>query len=176
MQHMTRAQLLGLLKAAKDESERDYAALLVGFGHGLRISEILSLTPKSFVDGFLVVQRCKGSLKTVQPLMAHPEPLLNEKRALTAYLEGIGSGERLFPVSRQYFHRRMIMYGQKADIPRPLLHPHVLKHTCAMLTIQKAGIENLKAYLGHKSIASTGAYLKVDDQAASKAIGAAMRF
>jgi site-specific recombinase XerD len=68
------------------------------------------------------------------------------------------------------------MYGQKAGIPRPLLHPHVLKHTCAMLTIQKAGIENLTAYLEHKSIASTGAYLKVDDQTPSKAIGAAMRF
>jgi hypothetical protein len=45
-----------------------------------------------------------------------------------------------------------------------------------MLTIQKAGIENLTAYLEHKSIASTGAYLKVDDQTPSKAIGAAMRF
>jgi hypothetical protein len=45
-----------------------------------------------------------------------------------------------------------------------------------MLTIRTAGIENVRAYLGHKSIASTGAYLKVDDETASKAVGAAMRF
>jgi hypothetical protein len=46
-----------------------------------------------------------------------------------------------------------------------------------MQTIQSAGIENVRAYLGHKSIASTvaylGAYLKVDDDAASRAIAAA---
>jgi integrase len=42
-----------------------------------------------------------------------------------------------------------------------------------MQTIQSAGIENVRAYLGHESISSTGAYLKVDDDAASKAIAAA---
>jgi integrase len=175
MQHLSRSQLLALLKSAKEESERDYLALLVGFSHGLRVSEILSLTPKNVVDGYLVVQRLKGSLRTVQPLVTHTDPILNEKKALVIYLHGVKPGERLFPISRQYFHRRMIIFGQKVGIPRPLLHPHVLKHSTAMLTIQKAGIENLKAYLGHKSIASTGAYLKVDDDAAAKAIGAAMR-
>jgi hypothetical protein len=41
-----------------------------------------------------------------------------------------------------------------------------------MQTIKSAGIENVRAYLGHKSISPTGAYLKVDD-AAGKAIAAA---
>jgi hypothetical protein len=33
--------------------------------------------------------------------MTHTEPLFNEKRVLTSYLEGIGTGERLLAVSRQ---------------------------------------------------------------------------
>ena len=176
MQHLSRQQLLALLKTARDQSERDYLILLVGFSHGLRIREILSLTPKNFSDGLIIVQRCKGSLKTVQPLVSHSEPLLDEKKRMTRYLQGFGSHQRLFPISRQYFHRRMIAYGQAVGIARPLLHPHILKTTCGMLTIEKAGIENLRQYLGHKSIASTGAYLKVDDQMASRAISAAMRF
>jgi integrase len=43
-----------------------------------------------------------------------------------------------------------------------------------MHTIKTAGIENVRQYLGHRSMASTGAYLRVDDDAASKAIAAAM--
>jgi integrase len=43
-----------------------------------------------------------------------------------------------------------------------------------MLSIKKAGIENVRQYLGHKSIASTGAYLKVSDAEASRAVSAAM--
>jgi integrase len=43
-----------------------------------------------------------------------------------------------------------------------------------MQTIPTAGIENVRAYLGHKSISSTGAYLKVDDDVASRAIAGAM--
>jgi integrase len=35
---------------------------------------------------------------------------------------------------------------------------------------QSAGIENVRQYLGHKSIASTGAYLRVNDQQASLAV------
>jgi hypothetical protein len=41
------------------------------------------------------------------------------------------------------------------------------------LKVDAAGIENVRAYLGNKSISSTGAYLKVDDDAASRAIAAA---
>jgi len=64
-------------------------------------------------------------------------------------------------------------HAAAASIPAHNRHPHVLRHSIAMQTIQSAGIENVRAYLGHESISSTGAYLKVDDDAASKAIAAA---
>jgi hypothetical protein len=44
-----------------------------------------------------------------------------------------------------------------------------------MQTIQSAGIENVRTYLGHKSIASTGSYLQVDDDVASRAITGALK-
>jgi site-specific recombinase XerD len=46
----------------------------------------------------------------------------------------------------------------------------VLKHSIAMQSIREAGIENVRQYLGHRSISSTGAYLKVTDEAASAAV------
>ena len=39
----------------------------------------------------------------------------------------------------------------------------------------EAGIENVRQYLGHRSISSTGEYLKVSDQEASNAITSAAR-
>ena len=172
MQHLTKDELLRLLGAAKEDSARNWLMILVAFWHGLRASEVTELTSKNIKDGYITVQRLKGSMKTVQPLMVNPESLLNEKAALEeiANLAGI---ERLFPIGRQHFWTLMQKYGAMAGIPKHRVFPHVLKHTCAMLTIKKAGIENVRQYLGHKSISSTGAYLKVSDEEASEAIALA---
>jgi integrase/recombinase XerD len=164
---------VSLLRAAKDHSERDWLMLLVGFWHGLRVSEILALTPESIRAGYITVQRLKGSLKTTQPLVSNEEPLLDEAAALRILSEKTGAGVRLFSLTRQHFWRRIRKHCKTAGIPDHKAHPHVLKHSIAMQTIKSAGIENVRQYLGHKSISSTGAYLRVDDDAASRAIAGA---
>lgn len=182
MEHLSREQLLSVLAAAKESREDDWILILVAFWHGLRASEAVKLTPEHFVDGFLSVQRLKGSLRTVQPLVEDEHPLLNERSAVEGLLSrhtdahaGDGRRERLFPLSRFQFFRLVRRYGRQAGLPQHLCHPHVLKHSIAMQTIRSAGIENVRQYLGHKSISSTGEYLKVDDQAASSAIAAATK-
>jgi integrase len=57
--------------------------------------------------------------------------------------------------------------GAAAGLPKHKCHPHSLKHSCAMLAIKKIGIESVRQYLGHKSLSSTGAYLRVSDGEAS---------
>lgn len=177
MEHLSREQLLDLLRRAKEKSERDWLLLLVTFWHGLRASEAVNLTPAHFRDGYITIQRLKGSLRTTQPLVADADPLLDEKNALAHWMEKncAGNSERLFSVSRHAFYRIMRRHGRAAGLPAHLCHPHVLKHSIAMQTIREAGIENVRQYLGHVSIASTGEYLKVDDEAASSAITSAAR-
>lgn len=166
MQHLTKSELSALLIAAKMHSEADWLMILVAYGHGLRCSEVIQMTGDQVRDGYLTVQRLKGSMKTTQPLMP------DEQEALERMAKAAGSN-RMFPHARNYFWRKMQKYGRMANIPEHKLHPHILKHSIAMHTIKGAGIENVRQYLGHKSIASTGAYLKVTDEAASKAIAAA---
>jgi integrase/recombinase XerD len=177
MEHLTREQLLSVLSHAKATRERDWVLFLVSFWHGLRASEAISLTPDHFADGYLKVQRLKGSLRTVQPLVADENELLNERAAVEAWLRthntahaGSGRAKRLFPITRIQFYRLMRRYGRLAGLPQHLCHPHVLKHSIAMQSIHEAGIENVRQYLGHRSISSTGAYLKVTDEAASLAV------
>lgn len=172
MHHMSKPELLSLLRQARSVSRRDHLMILVGFSHGLRATEVVRLTRDNFRDGFLTVQRLKGSKKTSQPLLCNAEPLLDERTAVAEYLATL-PGHKLFDISREQFWKIMQKHGEAADIPRHLRHCHVLKHTTGMTAI-KGGIENARQYLGHKSIASTGAYLNVDDQAASKAFATAM--
>ncbi len=176
MKYMTRQQVLALLKAARKESERDFLMILLAYRHGLRASEVCALTTRDFADGYITIKRLKGSLKTTHPLFKADEPLLDEKRAVAAWLKEIPKGGLLFPITRQHFHRLFQGYCKEAGIPKPLAHPHTLKHSVAMELVRKVGIEELRQYIGHKSLNSTGQYLKVSDQQACQAVAAAMDF
>lgn len=147
--------------------------ILVAFSHGLRASEVTQFTADAVRDGFITIQRLKGSLKTSQPLIEDADPLLNERNALIDYAEKLLSNQRVFPISRVHFWRLMQRYAKAAGVPEHKAHPHALKHSIAMQTIGIAGIENVRQYLGHKSIASTGQYLRTNDALASAAISRA---
>jgi site-specific recombinase XerD len=176
MQYLDRNQVLVLLKSARAASERDFLMILLAYRHGLRASEVCGLTPEDFADGFITVRRLKGSLKTVQPLFESDNPLMDEKPAITEWLKNVPKGERLFPITRQHFHRLFQHYAREAGIPKPLAHPHVAKHSIAMELVHRVGIEELRQFIGHKSLSSTGQYLKVSDQQACQAVAAAMNF
>lgn len=185
MQHLRREQLLELLRQARAKCERDWVLILVSFSHGLRASEAVGLKPTNFSitagGSFIDIQRLKGSMRTVQPLLEDPDELLNERPAvedwLSKHLAFYGDDARLcrlFQISRVQFYRLMRRYGALAGLPEHLSHPHVLKHSIAMQTIKTAGIENVRQYLGHRSIQSTGVYLQVDDDAACSAVRGAI--
>jgi integrase/recombinase XerD len=150
--------------------------ILVAFWHGLRASELIGLKANSIRDGYLTVPRLKGSLKTVQPLISHPDHLFDEKKLLFEFTRGMHGNQRIFPVGRLQFWRIVRKHCAAAGIPMHKAHPHALKHTIAMQTIESAGIEHTRQWLGHKSISSTGEYLRVTDAQAgtrvSRALGA----
>jgi integrase len=124
--------------------------------------------------GFCTVQRLKGSLKTTQPLVVHDNPLLNELPAITKLLATLGPKERLFgTLKKQNANYRFAKYATLAGLPKHRRHTHCLRHSRAMHTIKQAGIENVRQLCGHASIASTGYYLRVSDQTAWAALGAA---
>jgi integrase/recombinase XerD len=174
MDHLSWEQLKKLLAVAKDHSPRNWMLLLVIFWHGLRVSEALSLTPRNLRDGHLRIQRLKGSLKTDQPLVSHKNPLLDEKDALLAYVAALRPDEKLFDITRQNVDLIVKRYCEDAGIRSALAHVHVLKHSLAMAMLSEGvALPMLQKRLGHKSLASTGMYLKVSDDQASTAVAKA---
>ncbi len=168
MKSLTSLELESFLKIARNHSERDGLMFQVIFNHGLRISEALALTASNIVDGHLVVQRLKGSRKTVQPLLP------NEKDGLLALAKEPGL---FFPMHRQTARLHMREYCQEAGIPAWKSSPHKLKHSTGVLA-HKGGkgmsIPELQAYLGHVSGSSTMIYLQVDEDVACSAFAAAV--
>lgn len=167
MNHITKDELKALVQQVPEP--RMKLMFLVTFLHGLRISETLALTGAHIQDGYLTVRRLKGSLKTTQPFIHSDDPDLDEFHALTMLSKTTLPKERLFKITRDGAYKMMQRAGRRAGIPAHKLHPHALKHGCAMAII-KSGIENARQYLGHKNISSTGAYVRVSDETASQAV------
>src|SRR5271170_1965930 len=90
--HLTRDELLAVLQAAKDESLRDYALLLVTYKHALRSQEVCNLTLEDILPTVskmqeLHIERLKGSMTTDQEITDHVGvPLMSEKKALREWL------------------------------------------------------------------------------------------
>ncbi|WP_158788598.1 tyrosine-type recombinase/integrase [Granulicella sp. L46] len=170
--HFTRDEIKTLLEGVPNTRNR--LMLLVGYNHGLRVSELTNLKGADIRDGYVIVKRLKGSLKTVQPYVQHVDPTFNEAPGLQELARTVGPQERLFPMTPNGVAKLMQRTGARVGLPRHKLFPHNLKHSIAHATIQGAGIENVRQWLGHKSISSTGAYLRVTDEAAAQAIAKAL--
>jgi type 1 fimbriae regulatory protein FimB len=174
MKSLTKSELAGLLAVAVKHNTLDALMLSVMFNHGLRISEATGLTKDNIVDGYLVIQRLKGSRKTNQPLLA------NEKAGLEALASKVTGRFWLAEyaqgtVARVIAWRLVQKYGKEAGIPQFKCHPHVLKHTTGRLAYEGGmGIPELQKYIGHENGANTMKYAEAPEEVACSAFAAAV--
>lgn len=175
MESLSQGELEAILRTARDHRIRDWLMILVAYYHGLRASEVVAIVRDDVRDGFLTVRRKKGSLATTQPLMVSENLLFSEQEPITAQCLNLRPNQRLFPISRQHFWAIVQRHAANSGIPKHKAHPHVFKHSCAMQMIDSAGIHRTQAWLGHKSMSSTGRYLNPTNEdvaaAARKALG-----
>ena len=84
-EHLTEREVEGLIKAAKGNrhGHRDATMILIGFRHGLRVSELCSLQWSSieFETGTVYVRRAKGGQEATHPLLGDELRALREAQA-----------------------------------------------------------------------------------------------
>jgi site-specific recombinase XerD len=189
---LTREELARLMAAAKAHGPRTHAMVLLGFRHGLRVSEICRLRlvddpeqKDSFLDttsNTLMIRRLKGSSKTVQAVMASANPLFDEPSVIQAYLrvrKVDRAGDYLF-ASREggsldpsTFFRIFQDICADAGISKDKAFPHVLKHSRVSLLVKNGcEIAHAKVFVGHRSISSTMVYTQLNDAEATDAAAA----
>jgi site-specific recombinase XerD len=178
MQPLTQAELLAVLKAAKDESQRDHALLLVCYSHAMRANECgkLLVSDINVKDWTIQVRRSKGSLDTVEKLMPHSNKLLDEKKTIEQWLRVKPESPFMFPsrktgvLSREHVTRIFRHYAEMAGLPDTKRGIHSLKHSLGQnLADRGTDIKTMRVIMGHKLITSTQQYFSVTQAAADSA-------
>ena len=150
---------------------RDRAMLHLTYAAGLRVSEVTGLLC-SDLDAALdtVHVRGKGRRERRLPLWRESRAVLREWLAARPAVndQHLFLNSRGFRMSRHGFAHRLALHAANAarrvpSLGRKRVSPHVLRHSCAMHTLEATGdIRKVSLWLGHSSIRSTEAYLRVD--------------
>jgi site-specific recombinase XerD len=154
------------------EGRRDRALLLVAVQTGLRVSELTGLDCGDVALGTGANVRCvgKGRKHRAVPLTSATEAVIDVWLA-----ERAGQpDEPLFPtrtgrrLSSDAVERLVRKHAATAaarcpSIHAQKIHPHTLRHSCAMSLLQ-AGVDTavIALWLGHADIRSTNVYLHAD--------------
>jgi integrase/recombinase XerC len=146
--------------------QRDYAILLLLYGAGLRISEVLSISKKDIAGqiGELMI-RGKGNKERVVPIL----PEIRE--ALGCYLricphdlsDGvIFKGKSGKPLIASSYRKRLIILRRALNLPEHA-SPHAYRHSFATHLLANGGdLRTIQELLGHSSISTTQRYTKVE--------------
>lgn len=179
--YMDNQQLERFLQAAKAHGPREHAMFLFAVAHGSRASEIcnLRLSDLNFKSEQVHVARLKGSLDSTQNLLrVKGSSLFNETAALRAWLDArkpdaddfVFNSQKATRLNRVTVYKLFRAIARAASLPETLQHPHVLKHTAAMLMVRSgANAFLIRQHLGHRSFDSTLAYVNPSDSDASAA-------
>jgi integrase/recombinase XerD len=183
--YMSSEQLERFLKAAKEYGPREHAMFLFAVAHGARAQEIcnLRLSDVNFTNEHVHIARLKGSLASTQTLLkVKGNSLFDEKAALKAWLavrkpdadNFVFNSQKSTQLNRITVYKLFKEIAKTAGLGEALQHPHVLKHTAAMLLVQQgANAFLIRQALGHKSFDSTLAYVNPSDADASAALSKA---
>jgi len=137
--------------------EHHKLAFLLGYGSGMRVSEIVSLKPENinFNERKILIIQGKGSKDRIVPL---PKGFKEKHLDFFPLKCGKRSLERVFKASC----KRAGLLEKK-----PSLHFHSLRHGFATTAISKGiPIHHVRTLMGHSNIATTNIYLEMNPKEA----------
>ena len=166
-QYLTEREVEMLCDAARKRGrygQRDATMVLMAYRHGLRCSELVALRwdQVDLEAGRLQVIRRKGSDDSIQPLSGVEIRALRKlRRDQPAGLRHVFVSERGAPMTTNGFFK--MLSRAAASIGMVDVHPHLLRHgTGFKLVNQGVDTRTLAAYLGHRNIANTARYTRMD--------------
>ena len=170
---LNEAEIGRLFDACRGESVmdiRDAAIFEVGYGCGLRASEICGLRMLDLdFESRLLHTRGKGDKERVVPFLGgaarsvsiyldSARPRLNRKSSPFVFLSRSGR-----PLSRVDLWRILRRRGEAAGIARARLYPHILRHSFATHLLSRGmDMRTLQEMLGHSSVMTTQIYAHFD--------------
>jgi site-specific recombinase XerD len=183
--HLNREEIQALLNAPNTRlasGTRDRAMLHLAFAAGLRVSELVGLKLQQYERGSTpcIHVMGKGRRERVLPLWKETTS------AIDAWLRirpNSTAGELFLNAAGQTMSRSGFEYilaqhvavaaQRQVSIKNKRVTPHVLRHSCAMHTLQATGdVRKVALWLGHASMQSTEIYLRGDPTEKLEALAA----
>lgn len=173
--YLTRDELNALLDAPDLHTPsgiRDRAMLQLAYACGLRVAELVSLRTDQFDtrNPATIHVLGKGRRERVLPLWKETVTAVKEwqkVRSQTGDQELFlnANGRAMTRSGFEYILAKHIVVATKKQpsLAEKRVSPHVLRHTCAMHTLQATGdVRKVSLWLGHASMQSTEMYLRAD--------------
>jgi integrase/recombinase XerD len=183
--YLQREEMQALLDAPDPSTRdgiRDRAMLHLAFAAGLRVSELVGLRMDDLVPGQRMSIRVlgKGRRQRVLPLWKETTAALRawlSVRGNAAVPEFFTSarGQHLTRAGFEYILEKHVAVAvtKCPSIGKKRVSPHVLRHTCAMLTLHGTGdLRKVSLWLGHASMQTTEVYTRADPNEKLDAINA----
>ena len=166
-EYLTPSEIDGLITAAGKlgrHRHRDKSLILIGYRHGLRVSELTALR-WDMVDlkqGRLHVTRLKGGSDSVHPLRG---PEIRALRRLRRDNDSpyVFCSERGGPLTASSVRKLVARAGEKAGLVN--IHPHMLRHSCGYYLANRGiDLRAIQAYMGHRNVQNSVRYTELSDQ------------
>jgi site-specific recombinase XerD len=165
-EYLTEDEVERLIESARKTTrygQRDAAAILICYSHGLRVSELVGLTWSQidFTDQVLHTRRLKNGRDSVQPLRGVELRALRQLRREWQGERFVFMTERQGPMTAAGFRKMLARVGEAAELGFPV-HPHMLRHgTGYRLANKGVDTRTLQQYLGHREIQHTVRYTEL---------------
>jgi type 1 fimbriae regulatory protein FimE len=165
-EHLTPDEVARLMAAAGRggrHGHRDATLILIGYRHGLRVSELVALRwdQIDLKQGLVHVSRLKNGVPSTHPIRG-PE-LRALRRLQREYLTSpyVFVTERRGPLTDSAVRKIVARAGEGARLGFPV-HPHMLRHACGFkLANDGQDTRAIQHYLGHRNIQHTVRYTDV---------------
>ncbi|MGA3359983.1 MAG: tyrosine-type recombinase/integrase [Halobacteriota archaeon] len=148
-----------ILRAAETSNLRDYLLLRFMWRTGVRVSEVINVTPNDieFKNHVVNIRKAKGGRQRRVPLDEETLKMLSDYILASNTLED----QPVFPVKRDRVFKIVKKYGNMSGVK---IHPHTLRHSFAIHMVRSGtDLRRLQLMLGHTSLSTTQVYLQFND-------------
>ena len=157
--YLEKEQVDTVLEAAHQCSARDYLMLRVLWRTGVRVNELLTITPRDIESNNSVVNitKAKGGKQRRVHLDAETIKMLSEYVSA----QQLRDDRPIFALKQRQVRNIVKRYG---SIIGKDVHPHTFRHSYAIHCVRNGwDIRRLQQVLGHSNLNVTAVYLKFND-------------
>ncbi len=133
-EYLTESEVEKLMVAARNvgrHGHRDATLILLGYRHGLRVTELVNLRWEQIDlgQGLIHVNRLKRGTASVHPLAGIEQNALIRLQREYSKMPYVFVSERKSPLTPDAIRKIMGRAGIKSQLPFTV-HPHMLRHAC----------------------------------------------